>query len=156
LSSNNIYINWEAAQEAIDIIRDKKIVFTNGCFDILHPGHHQTLDRSKELGDILILGLNSDDSVSRLKGNDRPIHDWDDRAQALLALSSVDIVIGFEEDTPLELITSLRPHTITKGGDYTIEEMIGADVVIGYGGEVIILPFLEGHSTTEIISRTKQ
>lgn len=148
----HIYKNWEAAAgEIVDIISNQKVIFTNGCYDILHPGHYSTLEKSKALGDILIVGLNSDTSITRLKGSSRPINRWGMRASALYTLKDVDMVIGFDEDTPLELITALRPDVITKGGDYNIDEMIGAEVVHGYGGEVILLPYLDGHSTTGII-----
>lgn len=132
---------------------DRKIVFTNGCFDILHHGHFRTLEESKALGDILIVGLNSDDSVRRLKGEERPINDWKQRAAQLENLEYVDYVIRFSEDTPLELISALRPHVITKGGDYKVDEMIGKDIVMSYGGKIIILPFHEGYSTTSIIEK---
>ncbi len=133
-----------------------KIVFTNGCFDILHHGHFRTLEESKALGDILIVGLNSDDSVKRLKGSERPINGWAKRAEQLQNISCVDFIIGFSEDTPLELITALRPHIITKGGDYKVEKMIGKDIVMSYGGEVVILPYHEGYSTTSIIEKGKE
>jgi len=130
-----------------------KVIFTNGCFDILHAGHTSYLSEAKALGDILIIGLNDDDSVRRLKGSDRPINTWKDRAAVLAALRYVDVVVGFEEDTPLELIKKIRPAVITKGGDYKKEDMIGRSFVEGYGGEVVILPFLPGYSTTDIISK---
>jgi len=130
-----------------------KVIFTNGCFDILHVGHVTYLEQAKGLGDTLVVGLNSDNSVKQLKGDRRPINSWQDRATVLSALSSVDLVIGFDEETPLQLIQSLRPDVITKGGDYKIEEMIGKSVVESYGGEVIILPYVQGYSTTEILDR---
>lgn len=148
----HIYNDWKTTLGELSGTMDgNKVVFTNGCFDILHPGHYQTLERSKALGDILIVGLNTDDSVRRLKGASRPINNWQVRAEALSALEVVDVIVGFAEDTPLELIKALRPAFITKGGDYTIDEMIGSDIVLSYGGEVVILPFLEGYSTTDIL-----
>ena len=106
-----------------------QLVFTNGCFDILHVGHVRYLDAAKKLGDVLIVGLNSDRSVRQLKGLTRPLNTWVDRAAVLAALSAVDLVIGFDDDTPLELIKKLRPDVITKGGDYKKEEMIGGAYV---------------------------
>lgn len=132
-----------------------RIVFTNGCFDILHAGHVRYLSQAKDLGDVLIVGLNTDDSVKRLKGADRPINKWLDRATVLSALSAVDFVIGFDEETPIELIKKIRPSVITKGGDYKIEEMIGKGYVESYGGKVIILPYLAGHATTDLIRKIK-
>jgi len=125
-----------------------KVVFTNGCFDILHPGHVEYLKQSRALGDKLIVGLNSDASVSRLKGPERPINNQEYRKQMLEALECVDEVIIFEEDTPLELIKTVKPTVITKGGDYTPDTVVGAD-----HAQVVILPTLEGHSTTNIINR---
>ncbi len=147
------FINVEIFNEEL---ASKKVVFTNGCFDILHAGHITNLEASKELGDILIVGLNSDDSVRRIKGNDRPINSWADRAMVLSHLRSVDYVIGFDEDTPIDLITEIKPSVITKGGDYKESEMIGASFVKSYGGEVIILPYLSGYSTTEILKNQEQ
>ena len=132
-----------------------RIVFTNGCFDILHAGHVRYLSQAKDLGDVLIVGLNTDDSVKRLKGADRPINKWLDRATVLSALSAVDFVIGFDEETPIELIKKIRPSVITKGGDYKIEEMIGKGYVESYGGKVIILPYLAGHATMDLIRKIK-
>ena len=130
-----------------------KIVFTNGCFDILHKGHFYVLEESRNLGDILVVGLNSDDSVKGLKGRDRPINKWVTRAQALAQLSCVDYIIKFTEPTPLALIKDLKPDIITKGGDYSMEQMIGREEVLGYGGQVKIIPFLKGFSTTSIIEQ---
>ncbi|MEL6389079.1 MAG: D-glycero-beta-D-manno-heptose 1-phosphate adenylyltransferase [Bacteroidota bacterium] len=129
------------------------LVFTNGCFDLLHRGHIDTLFASAKLGDQLVVGLNSDASIRRLKGPDRPIQTWMDRAMILASLYYVDIIVGFDEDTPIELIKHLRPQVITKGGDYKIEDMIGADVVNSYGGRIEVLPYRDGHSTTAILQR---
>lgn len=133
--------------------QEKRVVFTNGCFDILHAGHVTYLREAKKLGDILIIGLNSDDSVRRLKGASRPVNEQQDRAYVLDALSSVDYVCVFEEDTPLELIEKLIPDVLVKGGDYRVEEIVGADIVSKNGGETIVLPFVKGKSTTSIIER---
>jgi D-beta-D-heptose 7-phosphate kinase/D-beta-D-heptose 1-phosphate adenosyltransferase len=131
----------------------KKVVFTNGCFDILHAGHVRYLNESAVLGDILIIGLNSDSSVRLLKGDNRPLNSQGDRAEVLLGLSSVDFVSIFDEETPFELINIVRPHIITKGGDYNPDEVVGADIVSEYGGIVKIIPLVEGRSTTNVISR---
>lgn len=135
---------------------NKKIVFTNGCFDILHPGHVYYLNQAKSWGDILIVGLNSDESVRRLnKGVERPIHPQKERAKVLASLLCVDYVCIFEEDTPLELIKIVKPDVLVKGGDYTVEKIVGADFVQSYGGKVEIIPLLEGYSTTSILKKLK-
>lgn len=126
---------------------DKKIVFTNGCFDILHRGHVEYLQKAKELGDLLVIGLNGDSSVKRLKGDNRPINNEKDRAIILSALECVDYIIIFYEDTPFELIKKLRPDILVKGGDYKIENVIGRE----YAKETILIDFVEGYSTTKII-----
>ncbi|MBW6514363.1 MAG: D-glycero-beta-D-manno-heptose 1-phosphate adenylyltransferase [Candidatus Syntrophosphaera sp.] len=130
-----------------------KLVFTNGCFDILHAGHTQYLEDAKALGDILIVGLNSDASVRRLKGANRPIVPETERALVLAALESVDYVVLFEDDTPWELINLVRPHVLVKGGDWTASDIVGSDIVLASGGEVLSLPFRAGLSTTNIIAR---
>lgn len=132
----------------------RKIVFTNGCFDVLHIGHIRLLLEAADAGDVLVLGLNSDASVKRLKGEGRPIHNEDLRAEALAALVPVDCIVLFDEDTPEELIRMVRPDVIVKGGDYTPEQVVGADFVKSYGGEVRIFPLVAGHSTTQIISQS--
>ncbi|HNW36945.1 MAG TPA: D-glycero-beta-D-manno-heptose 1-phosphate adenylyltransferase, partial [Candidatus Ozemobacteraceae bacterium] len=129
-----------------------RMVFTNGCFDILHPGHVALLQSSRAEGDLLVVGLNTDDSVHRLKGPSRPFHPFHDRASVLSALACVDYVIGFEEDTPLELITRIVPSILVKGGDYTRDTIVGADVVEAAGGRVVVYPLVEGHSTTRILN----
>ena len=133
-----------------------KIVFTNGCFDILHAGHASYLVEARKLGDILIVGLNSDDSVRRLKGELRPINNENDRAMLLDMLKPVDYVTIFDEDTPYELIQLLKPNILVKGGDYMPEDIVGADIVENSGGEVVVIPLVEGKSTTEIIMRIKE
>lgn len=134
---------------------DKKIVFTNGCFDILHIGHIRYLQEAAKLGDILIVGLNSDESVRRLKGPERPINSENDRAEMLASLGFVDYVTIFEDDTPLELINTIQPDILVKGGDYVPEEVVGREVVEKRGGKLVLLPFIEGRSTTRIIEKIK-
>lgn len=134
----------------------KNIVFTNGCFDILHKGHVAYLQAAKSLGDILIVGMNTDASVQRLKGQDRPVNSLEDRAFVLSALRSVDYVIAFDEDTPLSLIQAIMPDVLVKGGDYTIDTIVGAIEVLSHGGKVEIIPFVEGKSTTSIIDAIKK
>ncbi len=135
--------------------REKKIVFTNGCFDILHPGHTRYLFSAKELGDYLIVAVNSDRSVRAIKGAEKPIVPQDERAELLAALSCVDGVIVFDEETPLEVIQYLMPDILVKGGDWPEEEIVGADPVKKGGGEVMCIPFVSGYSTTRIIDRIK-
>lgn len=135
--------------------RPRVLCFTNGVFDLLHPGHVQYLEDVRAMGDFLVVGLNSDASVRRLKGPGRPLQDETARARILLGLRSVDAVVRFEEDTPLALITALRPDVLAKGGDYTPETVVGREVVEAHGGRVAILPFLPGHSTTTIEARIR-
>jgi len=132
-------------------LKDEVVVFTNGCFDVLHLGHLHVLASAKVFGTKLIVGLNSDASVKRLKGESRPIFDEQTRSWQLAALSCVDAIILFEEDTPLNLIKAISPDVLVKGGDYKINEIVGADFVIANGGEVKVVPFLEGFSTTKIV-----
>ncbi len=134
----------------------KRIVFTNGCFDILHRGHISYLNAAKGYGDVLIVGINSDDSVRRIKGENRPINSMEDRAQILAALSSVDHIIPFDGDTPIDIIKVIQPDTYVKGGDYTRETLPEAEIVEKLGGGVEILPYLEDHSTTNVIERIRQ
>lgn len=136
-------------------IREKglTIAFTNGCFDILHKGHIRYLADASELADVFIIGLNTDPSVKRLKGPNRPFQDQDSRAISLAALVFVDYVVMFGEDTPLELLKIIKPNTLVKGGDYQVETIVGYDLVTSYGGKVISLPLVKGYSTTSIIKR---
>jgi len=136
--------------------RDLTLVFTNGCFDLLHPGHVEHLAQARALGDLLVVGLNSDDSVRRLKGARRPLVAEADRAAALAGLGSVDAVIVFDEETPLELIEELLPDVLVKGGDYDLDGIVGREVVEQAGGDVRVLPFGEGYSTTNILNRLKE
>jgi len=135
---------------------NKKIVFTNGCFDIVHVGHVQMLIEAKKQGDYLIVGLNSDASVKRLKGNSRPINRELDRKFLLENLKPVDEVVIFEEDTPLELIKKIKPNVLVKGGDWSIDQIVGADFVLENGGEVKSLIFKDGYSTTKIIEKVQK
>lgn len=132
------------------------IVFTNGCFDLLHPGHIQVLTAASKEGDVLVVGLNSDTSVQKLKGKHRPVMDQQSRAIVLAALSMVDYVVIFEEETPLELIRQLAPDVLVKGGDYRTEEIVGAQFVSNRGGRTVTVPLLEGFSSTSLINTTKK
>lgn len=132
------------------------IVFTNGCFDLMHPGHLRYLAAARALGKRLVVGLNSDASVTRLKGPDRPIMDEQARALLLASLLFVDLVIVFDEETPLALITELLPDVLAKGGDYAIADIVGAPEVQSRGGQVVVLPFVEGYSTSSIEARIRK
>lgn len=134
----------------------KKIVFTNGCFDILHQGHMELLSYSSQLGDVLIVGVNSDASVKKLKGENRPLNNESFRSYMLASLSITDAISIFNEDTPLELIKSIGPDIIVKGGDYKPEQVVGADYVIKNGGEVVIFPLVKGYSTTALIDKIQR
>ena len=129
----------------------KRIVFTNGCFDILHVGHVRYLEQAKSLGDVLVVGINSDRSVRGLKGPRRPILPVEERGEILSGLGCTDYITVFEEPTPFDLISLLQPDVLVKGGDWTPEQVVGREVVEGSGGRVVILPFVEGSSTTNII-----
>jgi rfaE bifunctional protein nucleotidyltransferase chain/domain len=131
----------------------KRVVFTNGCFDILHLGHTTYLEAARNLGDVLMVGVNSDASVKRLKGAARPVNTEFDRASVLSALRSVDFTCIFDEDTPLELIRALQPDVLVKGGDYTLATIVGADIVAAQGGQIVVIPLVDGKSTTRIIER---
>ena len=144
-----------AAFLADNPVRPTTLCFTNGCFDLIHPGHVQYLEDVRALGDFLVVGLNSDASVARLKGPSRPLQDEWARAMILLGLRSVDAVIRFDEDTPLELITALQPDLLAKGGDYTPETVVGKDVVEARGGRLVLVPFLPGHSSSTIVERIR-
>lgn len=133
----------------------KKVVFTNGCFDILHRGHLTYLANAKSLGDILVIGVNSDDSVKRLKGPTRPINNESDRSFMLENLKSVDCVFIFSEDTPYNLISKIKPDILVKGGDWKVEQIVGHDIVASYGGQTMSLNFEDGYSTTNIIKKAQ-
>ena len=134
---------------------DKKVVFTNGCFDILHRGHVAYLNEAKSQGDFLILGLNSDASVKRLKGPERPINSEADRKFVIENLKAIDLVVIFEEDTPYNLIKEAMPDMLVKGGDWAVDQIVGSDIVLDAGGEVNSLNFIDGFSTTDTISKIK-
>ena len=134
----------------------KKVVFTNGCFDIIHRGHIEVLARTADLGDKLVIGLNSDQSIQKLKGKDRPVIDEQSRAILLAALSFVDAIVLFSEDTPLKLISTFLPDVLAKGGDYEIETIVGHEIVQQNGGKVKLVPFVDGFSSTTIIDKIKK
>jgi len=133
-----------------------KVVFTNGCFDVLHPGHVDLLQRARALGDTLVLGLNSDESVKMLgKGDDRPLNSQEERACVLAALECVDYIIIFHESTPLEVIKAVRPQVLVKGGDWPVDQIVGNDIVTKAGGKVLSLELLEGYSTTGFLEKVR-
>ncbi len=134
----------------------KKVVFTNGCFDIIHAGHVDYLEKAKSLGDVLIVGLNSDESVRRIKGKDRPVNIQEHRKRVLEALKPVDLVVIFDEDTPERLIKQIKPDVLVKGGDWSVENIVGADFVRSYGGEVVTIDFVYDISTTKIIEKARK
>lgn len=155
MSINTISQKIQSLEQATILVnswkdRGESIVFTNGCFDLLHYGHVQYLADARELGDRLVVGLNASESVSRLKGPHRPINDERTRAHILAALSMVDLVVVFAEETPIELVRALMPDFLVKGGDWKPEQIVGSDVVLSAGGEVRSLPFAEGYSTTNL------
>ena len=143
----------KALEEFLDKNKNKKIVFTNGCFDILHKGHVTYLSEAKKLGDLLVIGLNSDASVKRLKGPERPINNELDRQYVMSQLKPVDFVEIFTEDTPLKLILKVKPKVLVKGGDWKIDQIVGGKEVIQSGGEVFSLNFVDGYSTTALINK---
>ncbi|UYL10015.1 D-glycero-beta-D-manno-heptose 1-phosphate adenylyltransferase [Bdellovibrio sp. SKB1291214] len=134
----------------------KKIVFTNGCFDLLHVGHVRYLQEARSLGDVLVVGVNSDASVKRLKGPTRPVQVENDRAEILAALGCVDFSVIFTEDTPENLIKKVKPDILVKGGDWKIEQIVGGTFVTSYGGQVMSLQFIDGKSTTKLIEKAQQ
>ncbi len=137
-------------------MEEKIVVFTNGCFDILHRGHAEYLQRAKALGDVLVVGINSDASVRRLKGPSRPLVPQEDRAYVLASLAAVDYVSIFDEDTPLKLIQTLQPDILVKGGDYRIEDIVGRDVVENRGGRVLTIPLVPNRSTTDLVQKIRR
>lgn len=136
-------------------LKGQRIVFTNGCFDILHEGHVRYLAEARSSGDLLIVGINSSDSVRRLKGAERPINDEQSRALVLASLTFVDLVVLFDSDTPEALIQALRPDTLVKGGDWAVEQIVGGAFVQSYGGTVLSLPFHKGFSTTSLVEKIR-
>lgn len=146
---------YEKAVKGLDQFREMRIVFTNGCFDLVHRGHIAYLNDAKRLGDILVVGLNSDSSVKRLKGEERPINNEADRKYLLENLKAVDFVFIFSEDTPYELIKSVKPNVLVKGGDWRPEQIVGSDLVLESGGEVKSLRFEDGYSSTNLIEKIR-
>ncbi|HVD99817.1 MAG TPA: D-glycero-beta-D-manno-heptose 1-phosphate adenylyltransferase [Cytophagaceae bacterium] len=155
-TSDKILTKEQAATRLSDWKKEGKVVFTNGCFDILHLGHVDYLEKARNLGQKLVVGLNTDASVQRLKGKTRPITDQTSRARVMASLAFVDAVILFDEDTPLELISYLKPDILVKGNDYTIENIVGADVVMNNGGKVETVPLVNGYSTSNVIEKIKK
>jgi len=146
----------ELLEELEPLKGKKKIVFTNGCFDLLHAGHAHYLNECKKLGDLLVVGINSDNSIRRIKGEKRPILPLELRAYLLSSLSAVDYVVPFEEETPIRLIKAIKPDFLVKGGDWKIENIVGADFVQSYGGKVLTIPFKFDISTTKIVEEIKK
>ena len=157
MHTSKIFRDWSALAKTIDQIRtSKKIVFTNGCFDILHVGHIKYLQEARSLGDYLVLALNSDSSVKVLKGPERPLQNENDRAEILAALECVSFVTLFSEPTPLEIIKAVRPDILVKGGDWPVDKIVGHDSVKARGGQTRSLKFIEGRSTTSILEKIKR
>ena len=158
------YIDFKIKHEVVDIdhmvaiwnFQNKKIVFTNGCFDLIHRGHVDYLAKASEFGDILVVGLNTDDSVKRIKGEHRPVSDEDARANILASMLFVDGVFFFDEDTPYELIKRVNPNVLIKGADYKEEDIVGYDIVKANNGEIKTIDLVEGYSTTNLIKKVKQ
>ena len=153
----NIKQNMKTLESKLHFWRknSKKIIFSNGCFDLLHKGHIDLLAKARSLGDVLIVGLNSDVSVKALKGDKRPIQNQKVRFNNLLKLNSVDLVIIFEEETPLKLIKKIQPNIIVKGQDYKVKHVVGYNTIKSWGGEVVLVPLTKGYSTTSIIKKNK-
>lgn len=152
-----VVVKYDEVQKQLRALRgSSKIVFTNGCFDLLHVGHVRYLNQAKSRGDVLVVGVNTDASVRRLKGPTRPIQNENDRAEILANLNSVDFAILFDEDTPLELIKLVKPDVLVKGGDWKPEQIVGSDFVMSYGGKVESLQFVDGKSTTSLIEKSKK
>ncbi|WP_415063241.1 D-glycero-beta-D-manno-heptose 1-phosphate adenylyltransferase [Bdellovibrio sp.] len=150
--------NFETIEASLAPFRKqgKKIVFTNGCFDLLHVGHVRYLQEARALGDLLVVGVNSDTSVKSLKGPSRPVQVEADRAEILAALGAVDFTVIFTEDTPENLIQKVRPDILVKGGDWKIDQIVGAPFVMSYGGQVMSLQFVDGKSTTKLIEKAQK
>jgi len=147
-------MNWDSVVQWRETVPGP-VVFTNGVFDLLHPGHIEVLDMARREGAALVVGLNSDDSVKRLKGPSRPVRNTAERAVVLAGLEAVDAVVVFDEDTPFALVQRLQPDVIVKGGDYSPETIVGADVVTARGGRVVVVPLVAGQSTTSIIEKLR-
>ncbi len=153
---NKIIKDKTHLSELLKTFSTKKIVFTNGCFDLLHRGHIESLSKAADFGELLIIGLNTDASVSRLKGSHRPIQDESSRAHIMAALEFVDLVIYFDEDTPYDLIKIVQPDILVKGADYKAEDIVGYDIVTAKGGQVKTIEFLDGYSTSAIENKIKK
>jgi len=151
-------VSLEYAKDVVQMWQKagNRVVFTNGCFDLIHLGHVDYLEKARMLGDKLVIGLNTDDSVSRFKGPERPLQDQQSRARVLAAMQFVDLVVFFDEDTPLKLISALVPNILVKGSDYLAENIVGADVVKHHGGMVKTIDFVPGYSTTRIVEKIKR
>ena len=151
-------LSLEKVEDVVRHIRNenKTIVFTNGCFDVIHSGHVRYLIEAKQLGDDLILGVNSDSSIKRLKGESRPINNEEDRLIVLAAFEMIDFLVIFNEDTPYNLIQTIKPDFLVKGGDWKEEQIVGSDIVKSYGGKVLSLPYHQGRSSTVIIEKMNQ
>ncbi len=150
-------VSYDQISKVINLVReDKKVVFTNGCFDILHIGHVRYLQEARQHGDMLVVGVNSDASVKRLKGDERPVQNQEDRAAILAALEPVDYAVIFEEETPLDLIQIVRPDVLVKGGDWPIDQIVGSQFVVQNGGEVKSLQFVDGKSTTNLVEKIRK
>lgn len=150
-------LGWDEAAALCAAARaaGKRVVFTNGCFDILHAGHVALLEAARREGDLLVVGLNADASVRRLKGPDRPLNNEQDRGRVLAALRAVDAVVVFSQDTPAELIARLAPDVLVKGGDYTVDTIVGADFVQARGGRVAVIPLVAGRATTALVNKIR-
>jgi len=151
-------VDWQMARHQVSQWQSnqQKVVFTNGCFDLLHPGHVHLLESARQKGHHLIIGLNSDDSIRRIKGTNRPVNDFIFRSTLLSSLSMVSLVVCFEEDTPLQLIESLSPDVLVKGGDWPVDKIVGAAYVQAQGGQVFSLPIIEGYSSSKLIEKIKK
>ncbi len=155
MSESGRVVTMAEARDARDQVRRRglRVVFTNGCFDLLHRGHVALLEAARAEGHLLVVGLNSDESVRRLKGEGRPLVPAADRAAVLAALRAVDFVVVFDEDTPAALIAALEPDVLVKGADYAVEEVVGRETVEAAGGRVVIVPLVQGHSTSRLVDR---
>jgi len=158
MKSTDKIFSLSQLQEQVQQWRDQgsKIVFTNGCFDLLHLGHVDYLEKAKQLGDKLVLGLNTDASISRIKGPSRPLQDEMSRARIMASLLFIDAVVLFDDDTPLELIKAVQPDILVKGDDYAVTQIVGHEVVTARGGEVKTVPLVKGYSTTNIVNKIKE
>ena len=158
MNSTDKIFSLPQLQELVSTWRSQgqKIVFTNGCFDLLHLGHVDYLEKARQLGDKLVLGLNTDASISRIKGPSRPLQDEVSRARIMASLLFVDAVVLFDQNTPLELIEAVQPDILVKGDDYTVENIVGHEVVLARGGEVKTVPLVKGYSTTNIVKRIEE